>query len=265
MEKEKQRFVDENGLPVYFDMQAEIGHTKHIGGSKATDQLLEMCELQPGQSLLNVGCGAGASSVYIYNQYACQVTAVDFKENMVESARKTARRRGLEGKITFRQADAQDLPFEDNSFDVVICESVNIFVPDRLKALGEYKRVLKPGGRLGLNEPIWVKQPSPELAEMIERYTGYDLALPAYWEEMLRQAEFSAVQARACSMSMREESASQMGFFTFGDTLRLMFKSIGVILGSSFYRNTLKEFFTRPPKEYPDYMGYGLFCGQKEA
>ena len=148
---------------------------------------------------------------------------------------------------------------------MVICESVNIFIPDRLKALSEYKRVLKPGGRLGLNEPIWVKQPLPDVGEMIIRYIGYDLELPDYWEGLVRQAGFSAVDVRACAMGMRAESASQMGFFTFGDFLRLMFKSIGIILGSRFYRNLLKESFSKPPKDYFEYMGYGLFCGVKES
>ena len=107
MDEKEHRFVDKNGLPVYFDMQADIGHTKHIGGTKATDELLEMCALESGQSLLNVGCGAGASSVYIYKKYGCQLTGVDFKEKMVESARKMAVRRGVKGEIEFRQADAQ--------------------------------------------------------------------------------------------------------------------------------------------------------------
>lgn len=56
--------------------------------------------------------------------------------------------------MEFHVADAQNLPFDDNQFDVVICESVNAFVPNRAKAASEYVRVIKSGGFLGMSEPF---------------------------------------------------------------------------------------------------------------
>ena len=54
--------IDEHGLPRYFDMQAKLGYTKHIGGSDATRELLEMCRISGEKTLLNVGCGAGTTT-----------------------------------------------------------------------------------------------------------------------------------------------------------------------------------------------------------
>ena len=63
-------------------------------------------------------------------------------------------------------ADAQDLPFEDDLFDAVTTESVTAFPADKQKAVGEYTRVTKPGGYVGLNESTWPKvPPAPEMVD----------------------------------------------------------------------------------------------------
>lgn len=80
--------IDEHGLPRYFDMQAKLGYTKHIGGSDATWELLEMCRISGEKTLLNVGCGAGTTTTFIVENYGSRVVGVDIKGNMVASAEK---------------------------------------------------------------------------------------------------------------------------------------------------------------------------------
>jgi ubiquinone/menaquinone biosynthesis C-methylase UbiE len=60
-----------------------------------------------------------------------------------------------------RTADVLALPFPDNRFDVVVCESVLAFVEDKRRAIGECVRVTKPGGHVGLNEGLWLTDPHP--------------------------------------------------------------------------------------------------------
>ena len=69
--------IDEHGLPRYFDMQAELGYTKHIGGSEATRELLKMCQVAADKTVLNVGCGAGTITTFIVQNYGCHVAGVD--------------------------------------------------------------------------------------------------------------------------------------------------------------------------------------------
>lgn len=147
--------IDEHGLPRYFDMQAELGYTKHIGGSEATRELLEMCQVNQDKLVLNVGCGAVTTITFIVENYGCHVVGVDIKANMVESAKNWAQRKGFTDKTEFRVADAQELPFEDDEFDILVCESVNVFIPDKVKAFSEYKRVIKPGS-------CWYKRSHPD-------------------------------------------------------------------------------------------------------
>ena len=82
MGKMNNELIDEKGLPLYFDMQAELGYTKHIGGSNATRELLELCNVSADKALLNVGCGAGTTTTFIVENYGCHVVGVDIKPNI---------------------------------------------------------------------------------------------------------------------------------------------------------------------------------------
>ena len=94
-------------------------------------------------------CGAGTAATKIAMEYGCHLVGVDLLATMVESAREWAQRRGVEDRTEFQVGDAQDLPFEYDRFDILICESVNTFVPDLDQAAKDYVRVVKPGWYVG--------------------------------------------------------------------------------------------------------------------
>ena len=62
---------------IYFNLLADIGHTKHIGGLKATARLMELIAPQSGDRVLDVGCGVGIAPVFMARQFGCYVTGVD--------------------------------------------------------------------------------------------------------------------------------------------------------------------------------------------
>ena len=145
----------------FFDFAAEVGLTKHIGGVKATEEMVELCHIGEGSYVLDVGCGAGVTPSFIAKKYGCKVVGVDISEGMIQKSQERAKREGVADRVEFRVADAQDLPFEDDLFDAVITESVTAFPEDKQKAVDEYARVTKPGGYVGLNESTWLKVPPP--------------------------------------------------------------------------------------------------------
>ena len=145
----------------FFDYAAEVGLTKHIGGLDATQELLELCHVGPGAHILDVGCGAGVTPAYIAQQYDCSVVGVDLSAKMILRSEQWARRKGVTEGLEFRVADVQNLPFEDETFDAVISESVTAFPHDKQRAVNEYTRVIKPAGYVGLNESTWLKTPPP--------------------------------------------------------------------------------------------------------
>ncbi|HUW96585.1 MAG TPA: class I SAM-dependent methyltransferase, partial [Anaerolineae bacterium] len=107
-----------------FRVQADLDFTKHLGGQTATDRLVELCQIDRGDYVLDVGCGVGITPCNISKAQGCRVVGVDLRESLIDRARDRARRLGLEDRVEFRVADAHDLPFEDNRFDAVMVESV---------------------------------------------------------------------------------------------------------------------------------------------
>ena len=84
---------------------------------KATKEMIELCRIEKGKLILDVGCGTGKTSCYITKKYGCSVVGVDISKKMISWSQKRAIREGLEDKIEFRVSDAQNLPFEDRIFD----------------------------------------------------------------------------------------------------------------------------------------------------
>lgn len=102
-----------------------------------------------GKRVLDVGTGDGTYAIEAAERGAI-VTALDLKQEMLDAAQARATSRGVE--VTLQQGRAEQLPFKDASFDVVIAVTVLCFVPDAQRAVGEMARVLVPGGRVVLGE-----------------------------------------------------------------------------------------------------------------
>lgn len=112
--------------------------------------LLDLAGIVPGHAVLDVGCGTGTQAIAAWRrtQPGGSVVGVDISEKMLAVARRKARRSGLD--ILFHHADAAELPFDNDRFDVVTVTTVMHMVPAsrRRLCIREASRVLAPGGRL---------------------------------------------------------------------------------------------------------------------
>jgi ubiquinone/menaquinone biosynthesis C-methylase UbiE len=108
-------------------------------------EILENWNISPNQRLLDIGCGSGQSAIPAA-RLGHQVTGIDIAENLIEYANEVASLEGLDAR--FDVGDAEDLPYEDNSFDVVITMIGAMFAPQPDKVASEIARVLRPGGKL---------------------------------------------------------------------------------------------------------------------
>jgi SAM-dependent methyltransferase len=122
---------------------AIVGTTLQIVG----EQLCEALDLRPGAKVLDVAAGNGNVTLAAARRW-CDVTSTDYVPALLERGRERATAERLE--VTFREADAEALPFGDASFDVVVSTFGVMFTPDQDKAAAEMMRVCKPGGKIGL-------------------------------------------------------------------------------------------------------------------
>jgi SAM-dependent methyltransferase len=103
--------------------------------------------VRPGSRVLDVACGTGHVALEAARSF-CEVTGVDYVPALVETARRRAQAEGL--AVDFREADAESLPFGDDSFDFVLSAIGVMFTADHERAAAELVRVARPGGRIGL-------------------------------------------------------------------------------------------------------------------
>jgi ubiquinone/menaquinone biosynthesis C-methylase UbiE len=124
----------------------------HSGGRNATVRLAQLAQIDASQRVLDVGCGIGGPSRYLASKFGCQVTGLDLTPEFVALAGMLAQRTRLADKVTYRQGNALDLPFPDASFDVVWSQNAAMNIADRDRLYGEMHRMLRPGGRLALQD-----------------------------------------------------------------------------------------------------------------
>ncbi len=117
-------------------------------------QLAELCEVRPGQKLLDVGCGPGESAFGMAERIPdLEVTGLDYSESMIRIARFRKKRDRAGERVAFVRGDAMALPFADGSFDAVTGHSFLYLVPSAERVLSEAKRVLRPGRKCAFLEP----------------------------------------------------------------------------------------------------------------
>ena len=194
----------------YFEMLAGMGITKHIGSLTATLELVGLCHVNQDSYVLDVGCGIGATPIYLAKKYGCRVVGIDITEGMIVRSNERLRGTGLEDRIEFRVADAQDLPFEDATFDAVIAESVLAFIEDRQATLKEWMRVTKPGGYVGFTEATWTSTPPKELDEYMYRTTAGKVEVAEVWEEGLKGSGLVDTVAGVYKVDMKAEASGRI-------------------------------------------------------
>jgi len=122
---------------------AVVGTTLQIVG----ESLCEVLDLRSGARVLDVAAGNGNATLAAARRF-CDVTSTDYVPALLEQGRQRAEAEGL--PVQFEEADAENLPFADGSFDVALSTFGVMFTPNQERAAAELARVVKPGGRIGL-------------------------------------------------------------------------------------------------------------------
>jgi ubiquinone/menaquinone biosynthesis C-methylase UbiE len=173
-----------------------------IGGPKSTIKLARQCHIDKNSEVLDVGCGNGYNAVLISKTFSCPVVGIDISEVSIEKARERAKSEGLSGSVHFKVGDAYNLPFEEDSFDIILTSFVSQFL-DMKQALKEFIRVLRPGGYVGINEMYKdshiPRDPAAEILEaeeLIAKLTElpFRLNTPTHWKRLFEESGLTEVE-----------------------------------------------------------------------
>lgn len=246
-----------------FDFMAEyVGlSVLHPGGFQATMKLADECRIEKQTLVLDIACGKGTSAIFIAQKYGCRVEGLDISEDLINEARRLAKRKGLSDTVNFRVGDALDLPYSDNEFDVAVSQAMLVLVSDKRKAVQEAKRVVKPGGCAGWLELSWKKHPPKEFMEAVSNeicaYCMENVLTYDNWKNLFLDAGFSQVKVLQSSMTM----SGMKGMIQdegLGNATRVMAK----YLFNSRVRKRMKD-LNRFINSIPQYFGYGIYIAKK--
>lgn len=211
----------------------------HIRGREATVELAQRASLGPGLRVLDVGSGLGGSARYLAAEHRCRATGIDLTQDYVDVANALAELVGLKDAVEFRQSSALDMPFDDDAFDVVWTEHVQMNIADKRAFYAEIARVLAPGGRLLFHDifqgaegpphyPVpWAEDSSisflapPQAVRAILEELGFRIL---DWEDKTRHSLDWFV---AAFDKMQQSGPPPLGIhLLMGDTARAKFRNI---------------------------------------
>ena len=189
----------------------------------ATRQMLDLARIQPGQRILDVAAGAGEPAVSAAERVGPSgyVLATDISEGIVELAHQVARERGLK-QVETRAMDGEKLDLPDASFDAVLCRLGLMYMPHPVTALREWRRALRPGGRVAVavfstpDRNSWGALPASIIrrrAQLPPPVLGqpgpFSLGGAGVLEDVLRQAGFANPEVLVVPVPHRAASAAE--------------------------------------------------------
>jgi SAM-dependent methyltransferase len=149
-----------------------LGTRFHPGGSALTERLIRALVVGPGDTVADVACGPGESSLQVARATGARAIGVDLSADAIAAARRAAARAGFAGSVEFLLADAEALPLEPGAVDGVLCECSLCTFPNKERAAAELARVLRPGGRLALSDMIAEQERLPASLRTVDAWVA---------------------------------------------------------------------------------------------
>ncbi|MFW9831269.1 MAG: class I SAM-dependent methyltransferase [Candidatus Thorarchaeota archaeon] len=230
----------------------------HPGGLYATKLLAEKSKISSESTILDVGCGSGRSDIYLARHYGCKIVGVDIDIETLMRARAEAVSNGVGDRVAFRLANANSLPFQDQTFDGAIFQAALIFT-NKNKVLHSVYHMIRFGGFLGVVELAWKKPPTERIVTRVRETlcsAAINTEVHEEWMRLLRQHGFRVVYS-----DLLDHKFDFRGILRnegLGSSLKITIKWIS----DKFVKEKMKQ-ITNLFKEADEYLGYGIYVARK--
>jgi SAM-dependent methyltransferase len=242
-----------------FEIWEEFGITEHLGGIRATRRLLEMSRISPGKLVLDIGCGTGYTACLAAHQYQAKLVGVDISTRSIAEARDRVIREDLEDRVYIFQADALRLPFEQETFDHVLVESVLVFGKAAVLTK-EMFRVLIAEGEFSANEITLLSPQTGQLNELLEDKMGIDTYNEQGWHQVFLNGGFTDISSKVYQIKFSDQLISHL-------KIDGLINYLSAVLHGIMDAKLRRVFFTREMfnmgRKFMDLIGYGLYWGRK--
>lgn len=242
----------------YHDFLALIGvGGAHPGGLALTKQFLKSVQINQHSKILDAGCGTGQSAAYLAKTYGCHVTALDQHPIMLQKAKQRFTRENV--TVELIQGDIEHIPLTDESFDLILVESVTIFT-DIDKSLSEYARLLRNEGEIfDLEMTAVTSFPEKMMQKFKSVYEINEVPTESGWKSRYRKAGFQSIEtvsenslAKALNAQSLQTSSDESPEFDPSDSIdqaiyqiwnehQLLSEKYAEIMRYNVYRGTKKS------------------------
>lgn len=194
--------------------------------------------------VLEIACGTGRVTNHLLKKLspATTLVATDLNAGMIEEAKQHV----TGSNVTFKEADAQQLPFDDNSFDLLVCQFGFMFVPDKQKAFNEAYRVLKAGGKLLFN--TWDSLAHNQLTLTIKNIVANncDEAAAKFYDVPFSMYDASAIRTLLQNAGFKNINVEVVK--KTGTNVTALEAAKGLILGTPAFKMIVEKDKDAPPK-----------------
>ena len=240
---------------------ARLGKTRlRPGGRKATEWLIASGDFNKDKKILEVACNMCTTAIGLAQKFGCKIQGVDLDEAALEKARANIAMHGLQDKIHVQRANAMVLPFEDESFDIVINEAMLTMLPvqAKMKAVAEYFRVLKPGGFLLTHDVMITTEDSEAVLQQLREAINITVTplTKQGWKNVFLDSGFRNVETYNGDMTLLSPSGMLYDEGVLG-TLKILKNALKAENRSTFKK--MFNVFNDPQKK----LNFIAVCSQK--
>jgi tocopherol O-methyltransferase len=195
-------WMGRNDLAVHFGYYDKKVNNHRKSLLRMNEVMADSVNISSKDTVLDLGCAYGGSSIWLAKTRGCQAVGLTIVPEQVEKGNQFVKKLGVANKVSLKHADYAQIPFSNQSFDVVWGLESLVHAEDRMLVYREAYRVLKDGGRLVLAEYLLRENPSlfPQEQAMIEPWLqGWampGLLTPGKYQECLNDAGFSSIRLK---------------------------------------------------------------------